>query len=52
MRVPLAFVFFVSMPSLAAQGEEDVLPFVDANEAFASAAKEGKRVFVYQDWPT
>ena len=36
---------------LAAQGEEEHLPFVDGAAAFAEAARTGKRVLVYQDWP-
>jgi len=36
---------------LAAQGEEEHLPFVEAKAAFERASAEGKRVLVYQDWP-
>lgn len=37
--------------SLPAQREEDHLPLLPAKDAFAAAAKHGKRVLVYQDWP-
>lgn len=39
------------LASLLAQREEDHLPLLGANEAFAAAQKDGKRVLVYQDWP-
>lgn len=39
------------LPSLPAQGEEVFLDFKEAEAAFEQAAKEGKRVLVYQDWP-
>ena len=52
MRIPSLALLAALITPLAAQREHDVLPFVDAKEAFATAAKEGKRVLVYQDWPT
>ncbi len=36
---------------IAAQGEEEFVAFEGATEAFARAAKVGKRVLLYQDWP-
>ena len=33
------------------QDEENFLPFLDAKAAFQKAAKEGKRVLIYQNWP-
>ncbi len=36
---------------IAAQGEEEFVAFEGATEAFARAAKAGKRVLLYQDWP-
>ena len=36
---------------VAAQNEEDFLPFLSAKAAFAKAEKEGKRVLIYQNWP-
>ena len=52
MRLPFVVLLAALTTPLSAQGEEGVLPFVDAKDAFARAAKEGKRVLVYQDWPT
>ena len=37
--------------SLTAQHEETKLPFVEGDKAFEEAARTGKRVLVYQDWP-
>lgn len=44
------FLISLAAPGLA-QGEEEHLPFLEAEEAFARATTEGKRVLVYQDWP-
>ena len=32
--------------------DESRMKFVEADAAFARASKEGRRVLVYQDWPT
>ncbi|MBK8097122.1 MAG: hypothetical protein IPK26_08445 [Planctomycetes bacterium] len=53
MVIARAFAGLTSclLASLPAQREEDHLPLLPANEAFAAAQKDHKRVLVYQDWP-
>ena len=53
MRVttPTVLTAILLCTPLAAQLEEAHLPFLGADEAFAEAARTGKRVLVYQDWP-
>ena len=53
MVIARAFAGLTSclLASRPAQREEDHLPLLPANEAFAAAQKDHKRVLVYQDWP-
>ena len=46
----LALTAILAAP-VTAQGEDAYLRLLDAEEAFAEAARTGKRVLVYQDWP-
>ena len=46
-----AIITLLFTPMASAQGEEKLLAFLPADQAFAKAAKTGKRVLVYQDWP-
>lgn len=49
--IPVATATALLAAPIAAQLEETHLPFVDAKKAFDEAARTGKRVLVYQDWP-
>lgn len=51
MHASVILLSAVLAAPLAAQGEEEHLPFLDAETAFERAAAEKKRVLVYQDWP-
>ena len=51
MTTAVAMAAVLSAP-LAAQLEETKLPFVEGEKAFEEAARTGKRVLVYQDWPS
>jgi len=54
-RLPIltagALAIATTAGGVLAQGEEKHLPFQPAAQAFEEAARTGKRVLVYQDWP-
>ena len=50
-KVMATAAVLLSTTAARAQSEELILPFVDTEAAFEEAARSGKRVLVYQDWP-